>query len=178
VKSGKIKVDLALLVCDNPKAKVLQRAKENKVKAVLVQREDFSSRRDFENRIIQHLKENKIDLIALAGFMRLLSAEFVGTYKGRIINIHPSLLPLFKGAHAIKDAFEHKVNVTGVTVHFVDEFMDHGPIILQKSVRIKKKETLSSLESRIHEIEHRLYPKALKLVLTPQALTRLPRGLR
>jgi len=156
VKKGKIKANLSLLVCDNPKAGVIGRARRAGVKVVLVERGD-------ELKITQHLEEAKIDLIVLAGFMRLLSAGFVQRYKGRIINIHPALLPSFKGCQAIKDAFDYGVKVTGVTVHFVDEETDHGPIILQKAVEIGELDTLKSLESKIHKIEHQLYPEAIRL---------------
>jgi phosphoribosylglycinamide formyltransferase-1 len=101
----------------------------------------------------------------MAGFMRLLSASFVKVYKNRIINIHPALLPSFKGAHGIKDAFDYGVKFTGVTVHFVDEAMDHGPIILQKEVAVKESDTLESLEARIHKVEHALYPEAIRLIV-------------
>ena len=163
VKSGKINASLSLLVCDNPKAGAIGRAKRASIKVALVKREEFANKKDFENKIIAHLEENKIDLIVLAGFMRLLTPEFVGKYKGRILNIHPALLPSFKGTDAIKDAFDYGVKVTGVTVHFVDEEMDHGPIILQKAAPIEEDDTLESLENKIHKLEHRLYPEAIRL---------------
>ncbi len=163
VKSGRIKANLSLLVCDNPKAGAIGKAKRAKVKVTLIKREDFASIKDFEGRIIQHLKEEDVGLIILAGFMRMLSAEFVREFNGRILNIHPALLPSFKGSKAILDAFEYGVKVTGVTVHFVDEKMDHGPIILQQAVRIEEKDTLESLEAKIHKIEHKLYPEAVRL---------------
>ena len=164
VKKGRLKVRRALLICDNPKAAVLAKAKLLGVKAFLVKREDFSSKEDFENEIIRHLKNNKIELIVMAGFMRMLSAQFVRLYKGRIINIHPALLPSFKGAQGIKDAFDYGVKITGVTVHFVDVKMDHGPIILQKEIIIKESDTLKSLEAKIHKAEHFLYPEAIKKI--------------
>lgn len=162
-KSGKIKANLSLLVCDNPKAGAIGRAKRAGIKVALIKREDFANKEDFENKIIVHLEENKIDLIVLAGFMRMLSPEFVGRYAGRTLNIHPALLPSFKGTEAIKDAFDYGVKVTGVTVHFVDEKMDHGPAILQKAVQIQEDDTLESLERKIHKIEHHLYPEAISL---------------
>jgi phosphoribosylglycinamide formyltransferase-1 len=162
-RKGIFKANLTLLVCDNPKAPVLGKAKRAGVRAALVKREDFSSKGDFENKIIQHLEENKIDLIVMAGFMRMLGPELVNRYKNRIINIHPALLPSFKGSHAIKDAFDYGAKVTGVTVHFVDEKMDHGPIILQKEVRIEEDDTPESLEAKIHKVEHKLYPQAIAL---------------
>lgn len=163
VKSGKIKANLSLLVCDKKDAPVIAKAKRAKIKVALVKREDFAVKKDFEQKIIESLEENKISLIVLAGFMRMLSPEFVKKFSGRIINIHPALLPSFKGTEAIKDAFEYGVKLTGVTVHFVDEKMDHGPVILQQAVRIEEKDTLQSLEDRIHKVEHKLYPEAVKL---------------
>jgi phosphoribosylglycinamide formyltransferase 1 len=162
-KLGKIKANLSLLVCDTPKAGAIGRAKRAGIKIALIKREDFTNKEDFENKIIAHLEENKIDLVVLAGFMRMLSPQFVGRYAGRTLNIHPALLPSFKGTEAIKDAFDYGVKVTGVTVHFVDEKMDHGPIILQKAVQIEKNDTLESLEKKIHKIEHHLYPEAIRL---------------
>jgi len=155
VKKGSLKVNLALLVCDNPDALVLHKAKKFKVSIALV---------EGESEIIRRLKENKIDLIVLAGFMRILSPSFVKAYKNRIINIHPALLPAFKGAAGIKDAFNYGAKITGVTVHFVDEEMDHGPIILQREVEIRGCDNLASLEQRIHKLEHSLYPQAIQLI--------------
>jgi phosphoribosylglycinamide formyltransferase-1 len=163
VKKGKVRANLSLLVCDNPKAGAISRAKRAGIKITLVERKDSSSKGDFENKIIQHLKENKIDLIVLAGFMRLLSPALVREYKGRILNIHPALLPSFKGTEGIKDAFNYGAKVTGVTVHFVDEEMDHGPIILQQAVKIEEADTPESLEAKIHKVEHQLYPEAIRL---------------
>jgi len=155
--------NLSLLVCDNPSAPVVYKAKMLKIKTALINPDLYASREDFEKKILFYLKEHKIKLIVLAGFMRMLSPDFVRTYRNRIINIHPSLLPAFKGSQAIRDAFEYGVKVTGVTVHFVDEKMDHGPVILQKELKVDKNDTLVSLEDKIHRIEHKLYPQAIKL---------------
>jgi phosphoribosylglycinamide formyltransferase-1 len=155
--------DLSLLVCDQPKAPVIAKARRAGVKIALVRREDFVSKSDFEKKIFQHLEDNRIDLIVMAGFMRMLSPEFVRRYKDKIINVHPALLPSFKGSHGIKDAFDYGVRFTGVTVHFVDELMDHGPIILQQPVKIESKDTLETLEAKIHKVEHKLYPEAIRL---------------
>ena len=163
VKKGKIKASLSLLVCDNPKAGAIGRAKRAGIKVALVQRKDFATKKDFEAKIVEHLEADKIDLIVLAGFMRLLSPEFVSRYKGRIVNIHPALLPCFKGTRSIKDAFDYGAKITGVTVHFVDEEMDHGPIILQKEVKIEERDTLESLEVKVHKVEHQIYPEAVRL---------------
>lgn len=163
IKQNKIKTKSVILVCDKPGAFVIKRAQKAGVQVILVSRVDFVSRADFEKAVIQRLKIYKVDLIALAGFMRMLSPAFVRKYRSRILNIHPSLLPAFKGGHAIKNAFNSKASFTGVTVHFVDEKMDHGPVILQKQIRIKSSDNLVSLERRVHALEHKLYPQVIKL---------------
>ena len=165
VKKGLIKANLSLLVCDNPKAGVIEKARRAGIKIALVERKDFASKIEFEKKIIRHLEECNIELVVMAGFMRLLSPDFVSRYKGRILNIHPALLPSFKGVEGIKDAFNYGVKVTGVTVHFVDEEMDHGPIILQKAVKIEESDTQESLEEKIHKTEHLLYPQAIKMFI-------------
>ena len=163
VKQKKLSCSLKLLVCDNPQAKVIEKADHASVEAFVIERSAFAGKQDFEKAIIARLKKDGIDLIVLAGFMRLLSAEFVRHFPNRIINIHPALLPAFKGGHGIADAFAYGAKLTGITVHFVDEHMDHGPIILQEAIPIKESDTLDSLEARIHRIEHLVYPKAIQL---------------
>ena len=165
LKKGRIRANIKLLVCDNPEAYCLQRAAKVKVKAFIADRRDFSNKKDFEEQIIRKLRSEKIGLIILAGFMRLLSGEFIKKYRGRILNIHPSLLPVFKGARAIKDAFDYGAKVSGVTVHFVDEQMDHGPIILQEPLKIKAGWSLEELEKNIHNLEHKIYPQVIRLFL-------------
>jgi len=165
IKKRKVKAKIVLLVCDNPQALVIKRAKKFGIKVALVRREAFATKKDFESGIIKHLTTQKVDLIVLAGFMRLLSPFFVRKYKNKIINIHPALLPSFKGAEGIQDAFSYGVKVTGVTVHFVDQDTDHGPIILQTPVMITRDDTLTSLEKKIHQAEHKLYPQAIKLFM-------------
>ena len=106
-----------------------------------------------------------IKLIVLAGFMRILGEKFISRWRNKIVNVHPSLLPAFKGAHAIKEAWEYGVKVTGVTIHYVDERMDEGDIIAQKIVNVTKKDTLETLEQKIHKVEHKLYPAVIKKLL-------------
>lgn len=163
VKKNRLRCHLKLLVCDTPGAGVLAKAAAAKVPAMLVRRQDFPDKTRFETAIINRLKREHIDLVVLAGYMRMLSPAFVKAFAGRIINIHPALLPSFKGMHAIEDALAYGAKVTGVTVHFVDEEMDHGPIILQQAVEIKNKDTAASLAQRVHAVEHLLYPKAIAL---------------
>jgi phosphoribosylglycinamide formyltransferase-1 len=165
IKKGKLKANLALLVCDNPAAPVIGRARRAAVKVVLVERKDFATKTDFENKIIQRLEEAQIELIVLAGFMRILSPHLVSRFRNKILNIHPALLPSFKGEQGIKDTFDYGVKVTGVTVHFVDEEMDHGPIILQAPVKIEESDTLKTMEQKIHKVEHKIYSDAIELVL-------------
>ena len=112
---------------------------------------------------MKNLKKEKIGLIVLAGYMRLLSGDFIKEYKNRILNIHPALLPSFKGAHGIKDALQYGSKLTGVTVHFVTEDMDAGPIILQRALTIKENDTERSLAEAIHKEEHKMYPQAIQL---------------
>ena len=163
IKKKVIKAHLALVVCDNSKAFALKRAQKANIKSVFVNPKAFADRVSFDKDLITHLKIEKIDFIVLAGFMRIFSPYFIKRYKNKILNIHPSLLPAFKGAHAIKDAFNYGSKVTGVTVHFVDEKVDHGPIIMQEMLVISPKDTLRKLEERIHKIEHKLYPKVIDL---------------
>ena len=163
VKKGEIKANLALVVSDQPDAYALVRAKEAGIKHVLVERKNFQSREDFDREIIKHLEKEKIDLIALAGFMRLLSDYFVEKYSNKILNIHPALLPAFKGTQGIKDALQYGMKITGPTVHFVDQELDHGPIILQAVVKIEDGDSEESLAEKIHKEEHRIYPEAIKL---------------
>lgn len=160
---GFLDVDISLVISDNKKAFALKRAQRAGIKAVFIDPVRFLEREEFEQEIIKALEQEAIDLIVLAGFMRILSPSFVNRFQNKILNIHPALLPAFKGAHAIKDAFDYGVKVTGVTVHFVDENMDHGPIILQKAVAVDEKDSLETLESKIHKLEHKIYPEAIRL---------------
>lgn len=165
VRNGYIKAKLKLLIVDKPKALARTRAKKFAVKDVFVDPKKHSSRRELDKAIIKVLKSEKIDLVVLAGYMRILSPYFVRSYKNKILNIHPSLLPRFRGKEAIERAFKSKAKLTGVSVHFVDNQVDHGPIILQAKIRIKKGMSLASLEKAIHQVEHKLYPKVIKLFI-------------
>ncbi len=162
-KAGRLKAKVALLVCDNPGAFVLKRAKKAGIPALLVERQKFQTKAKYEAQIIRALKKNKIELVVLAGYMRIVSVDFVKKYRNRIINIHPALLPAFKGTEGIKDTFEYGVKVTGPTVHFVDEKMDNGPIIAQAAVKVEEADTEETLAEKIHKEEHRIYPEAINL---------------
>ncbi|MDP3804717.1 MAG: phosphoribosylglycinamide formyltransferase, partial [Candidatus Omnitrophota bacterium] len=163
VKSGYIPADIALVVSDNKKAYALERAKKSEIETLVLNPKDFKSREDFDKEIIKNLKKKNVELVVLAGFMRLLSRHFIEEYRNKIMNIHPALLPAFKGTRGIKDALECGAKVTGPTVHFVDEELDHGPIILQRAVEVKDDDTEDSLLDRVHREEHKIYPEAVKL---------------
>ena len=152
---------IALVISNRPDAPILQRAEDAGVEAVCIDSKD-TSQADFEEQMVVLLKRREINLILLIGFMKILSAEFVKQYDHKILNIHPSLLPRFKGAHAIRDAYEAKVKETGVTVHVVTAEVDSGRVLLQKKVKISKRDTLSSLEKKIHKAEHEIYPLAIQ----------------
>jgi phosphoribosylglycinamide formyltransferase 1 len=155
--------NIQIVVCDKPGAYAIERAKDAEKPVYLQEATGFATREEYDQKIVDRLKAEDIDLIVLAGFMRILSPVFIKSYQGKIINIHPAILPSFKGAHGIKDAYEHGVKSTGVTVHFVTEDLDDGPIILQEEVKIDKQDTLVSLEEKIHKTEHRVYPESVKL---------------
>ena len=166
ISSGDIKkCNIALLVSNNKDAHALTRAKGAKIETFVLSHKDFPSREDYDKEIIKELKKRNVELVVLAGFMRLISSYFANEYRNRIMNIHPALLPAFKGTHGIKDTFEYGVKMTGVTVHFVDDELDHGPIILQESVPVREGDTLKSLDEKIHKTEHKLYPKAIGLFI-------------
>jgi len=154
--------DIVLVFSNNKDAFALERAKKNNIKAVFMDPARYSSREQYNSEIIEMLEEEKIDLVVLAGYMFLLSQEFVHRFKNKILNIHPALLPSFKGTHGIKDAYRYGVKVTGVTVHFVDEGLDSGPIILQEAVDIDPDDSVEELEEKIHKVEHKIYPEAVK----------------
>ncbi|BFH60298.1 phosphoribosylglycinamide formyltransferase [Paenibacillus azoreducens] len=153
--------EIALLVCDKPSAPVVQRAERLGVQAHLFKPKDYDSREAYEREIVHKLEEHRVDLVVLAGYMRLLTPVIVDKYRGRLINIHPSLLPAFPGKDAIGQALAYGVKVSGVTVHFVDEGMDTGPIIAQKALPIVSGETVDSLAQAIHAIERELYPQVV-----------------
>lgn len=165
VKARRLRAKVALVYSDRAGAFALVRARRAGVETLPLDPKSFKSRRDYESRLLRELSLRGVRLVALAGYMRILSPFFVRRFRGRILNIHPALLPAFPGAHAIHDAFEHGVKVTGVTVHLVDEGVDTGPIVLQEAVAIREGEAPAKLERRIHQVEHRLYPKAIQLVL-------------
>ena len=163
VAAKKIRASLDMVVSDRADAYALVRARKAKVPTLCLDPKDFAEREAFDRAVVAHLKEGGIDFIVLAGYMRLFSPYFIRQYPNKIINIHPALLPAFKGAHGIRDAFQYGVKTTGATVHFVVEEMDAGAIILQEAVAVGPRDTESSMSRKIHRVEHKIYPKAIDL---------------
>ncbi|MEE9213681.1 MAG: phosphoribosylglycinamide formyltransferase [Thermodesulfobacteriota bacterium] len=155
--------NLAVVVCNKPDAYAITRAEKNNIPVELVNHKDFETREDFEKEIIGRIDKYNIKLIVLAGFMRVLSPYLVRKFKNRIINLHPALLPSFPGIRAAKLALDYGVKYTGCTVHFVDEGVDTGPIILQSVVPIADDDTEETLLEKLHREEHRIYPEAVRL---------------
>ena len=155
VKSGKVNADLCMLISDNPEAPALERAKKNSIPAICIERKNYLSNEEFDEAISKKLTEYNLDLVVLAGYMRIIrSKKFFADFSDKTINIHPALLPNFPGTHAQKDAFEHKVRFSGYTIHFVDESVDGGPIIYQEAVGIGNCKTEDEVKEKILEREH------------------------
>lgn len=153
------------LITDNENAYVIKRAQKLSISYTIVNRNDFKDKKSFNNKIFELLKSFSPNLIVLAGYMRILPTRIVRSFENKIVNIHPSLLPAFKGKDAITRAFGYGVEYTGITIHYVDEKVDHGKIIKQEIVKIDKNEGLSELEKRIHKIENAVYPKIIEKIL-------------
>ncbi|NMB35109.1 MAG: phosphoribosylglycinamide formyltransferase [Firmicutes bacterium] len=165
VGNGKIKGRVEIVISDNADAYALERAGRHDIAAVHIDPRRFSDREDYDRAILTLLQGKNIGLVVLAGYMRLLSPVLVEGFRGKIMNIHPSLLPSFPGLDGVQQAIDYGVKVSGCTVHFVDEGLDTGPIILQEAVPVYDHDTADSLQERIHEVEHRLYPRAIQLFI-------------
>lgn len=165
IESGRLDAEIAIVISNRADAPGLETAKRRGLNAKLVPSKG-RVREEHDAEVIAALKDAQVDLVCLAGYMRLLSPEFVRAFPHRILNIHPSLLPAFPGLDAQKQAFEYGVKVSGCTVHFVDEHLDHGPIILQKTVPVLDSDDAHSLSVRILEQEHIAYAEAIQLVLS------------
>jgi len=163
VEEGRIDGKISIVISDNHNAFALKRAEQHNIKTQYINFKKLKKREDYDKEIIKSLKEKKIDLVVLAGYMRILTPYFINAYKNKIMNIHPALLPSFPGLHAQRQAVEYGVKVSGCTVHFVDEGMDSGPIVLQKAVEVKDNDTEESLAERILREEHQIFPQAIQL---------------
>ncbi|SEC53245.1 phosphoribosylglycinamide formyltransferase [Paenibacillus sp. GP183] len=161
VQCGKLDVSIELLVCDRPQALVVERAKQAQVPVFTFKPKQYESREAYESLILQELLERKVDLVVMAGYMRIITNTLVEPFYGRMINVHPSLLPSFPGIKAISQAYEYGVKVTGVTVHFVDGGLDSGPIIAQHAIDVWEGESEEALTNRIQAVEHQLLPTVI-----------------
>ncbi|HTI54119.1 MAG TPA: phosphoribosylglycinamide formyltransferase [Verrucomicrobiae bacterium] len=161
--AGRIPASVVVLVTDRAGAPALAVAREHRIEAVVVDPKQHPSREAHEKAVTGVLEERRVGLVCLAGYMRLLSAGFVAHFAGRLLNIHPSLLPAFPGLHPQRQALAHGVRVSGATVHFVDDGVDTGPVVLQAAVPVEPGDTEESLAARILVEEHRIYPEAVRL---------------
>ena len=165
VASGKLDARIAVVIANRPEARGLEVARQRGLNGVCLASKGLD-REVYDRQLVEELKKNGVELVCLAGFMRLLSAYFIREYPRRILNIHPSLLPAFPGLDAQYQALQYGVKIAGCTVHFVDEHLDAGPIILQASVPVLNDDTVESLSARILKEEHRIYSEAIRIVLS------------
>jgi phosphoribosylglycinamide formyltransferase-1 len=163
-RRGELGGEVGVVVSNEETALALERARQAGIPAVFRDHRR-KKREDFDAEIVEILRAHRVDLVCLAGFMRLLSPVFVRAFPGRILNIHPALLPAFPGLDAQRQAWEHGAKVSGATVHLVDEGLDSGPIVAQEAVKVLSGDTPETLAARILEVEHRLYPRAVRLML-------------
>jgi len=163
IEKGSLKAIINIVISNNPDAYGITRAKKQKIPVVVLKNGDFRNKEDFDSELVKILKDNGIELVILAGFMRILTPVFLKAFPHKIMNIHPALLPSFPGIHGQKQALEYGVKISGCTVHFVDEGVDTGPIIIQSAVQVFDDDTEETLAARILKEEHRIYPQAIQL---------------
>ena len=166
IDNPKVRPQIAIVASDVADAPALARARAVGIPTAVVEWDDFPGRESFSTALADRVEAAGAKGVALAGFMRILSPSFVDRFPNRILNVHPSLLPAFPGAHAVRAALEHGVKVTGVTVHLVDHLVDHGPIVAQAAVAIEPGDTTESLHRRIQQEEHRLYPRVVEMLIS------------
>ena len=164
IETGRLDAEIAIVISNRPDARGLETARERGLTAICIPSKGVP-REDYDRQLIAKLKNRRVDLVCLAGFMRLLTAEFCREFPMAILNIHPSILPAFPGLDAQKQALEHGVKISGCTVHFVDQHLDAGPIVLQAAVPVLASDTSETLSERILKEEHRIYSEAIGLVL-------------
>ena len=165
IAEGRLDARVGVVVSNQADAQGLERAEKAGVPTAVLSHKDYDSREAFDEAVFARLKKHDVDVVCLAGFMRILSPVLVRAFPNRVLNIHPSLLPAFVGLHAQLQAVEHGAKVSGCTVHLVDEELDHGPILLQTPVPVEEGDSEESLSARILEQEHKLYPEAIQLIL-------------
>lgn len=163
IEAGRLEVELKVVISNNPEAYAIERAKRHNIPVGVIPNNAFPDREAYDSRLIEILHQYSVDLVVLAGFMRVLTPSFIRAFPMRIMNIHPALLPSFPGLRVQKRALEHGVKFSGATVHFVDEGVDTGPIIIQAVVPVHDDDTEETLSARILKEEHRIYPQAIQL---------------
>ncbi|MCL5736671.1 MAG: phosphoribosylglycinamide formyltransferase [Actinobacteria bacterium] len=157
-------IEICLVISDQPGARAIQRAWEAGIPTAVISFEQYETREAHDAHMMAALQELGVDLVVLAGYMRLLAPAFVEAFQGKLINVHPAILPAFPGTHSIADALEYGAKVTGVTVHFVELEMDSGPVIAQETVRVEEGDTTDTLANRVHKVEHELFPWAIRMI--------------
>jgi phosphoribosylglycinamide formyltransferase-1 len=162
IEKGSLNATIKIVISNNPDAYGITRAKKHSLPILILNHHDFKSREDFDLELIKALQNNQVQLVVLAGFMRILTPAFLRAFPQRIINIHPALLPAFPGTHVQKQALEYGAKFSGCTVHFVDEGVDTGPIIIQSVLPVHDDDTEETLAARILKEEHRIYPQAIQ----------------
>ncbi|MFZ0477407.1 MAG: phosphoribosylglycinamide formyltransferase [Halobacillus sp.] len=168
VERGDLEANISLLICDRVGAPVIEKAQRHDIDTVVFTPKVYDNKAAYEAALLEDCRSRNIDYIVLAGYMRLLGPTLLKPYQNRIVNIHPSLLPAFPGKDAIGQALDKKVKVTGVTVHFVDDGMDTGPIIDQEAIRINEDDTEEDVKQKIQAVEHRLYPEVIQSLLVKE----------
>lgn len=164
VKSGTLHADIRLVVSSRPEAKGIRYAKEAGIPLLIMQKSEYKNPQEADQKISEALKQAGVELVAMAGYMRKVTEPLLSAYPDKIINLHPALLPSFRGAHAIQEAFDFGVKVTGVTVHIINEEYDQGKIIAQEPLKVDPTWSIDELERHIHDLEHRLYPQVIESI--------------
>ncbi|WP_027175702.1 phosphoribosylglycinamide formyltransferase [Desulfovibrio aminophilus] len=171
IEQGVLDAEIKLVVANKPDAYGLIRARKNGIPTKVVVHSDFPSRGDFDREVLRAIEAHQAEAVILAGFMRILSPGFVQAFHRRMLNIHPALLPSFPGAHGQRDAADYGVRISGCTVHFVDEIMDHGPVVIQAAVPAEPGEGGDALAARILKLEHRIFPQAVQWLAEGRLIT-------
>jgi phosphoribosylglycinamide formyltransferase-1 len=163
IEAGRLNASIKLLVVDNPDAYAIERAKKHSIEYLYINPKELPSKGDFFRKIADELKARNVELVVLAGFMRIVRKPLIDAFPNKIMNIHPALLPSFPGLHGQKQAVDYGVKISGCTVHFVDEGMDTGPVIIQAAVTVSPDDTEDTLSERILRLEHKIFPEAIRL---------------
>ncbi len=163
INSGFLKARIAVLVTDNPEAYAIERAKNHNIESLIIQPKEFPDKDSYYSHLANELQSRGVELVILAGFMRVVGRPLINEFQNKIINIHPALLPSFPGLHGQKQAVDYGVKISGCTVHFVDEGVDTGPVIIQAAVPVYEDDTEDNLSERILKQEHKIFPQAIKL---------------